>query len=200
MNSAVSPAILPIIEGQSEAESVPILLRRIRDKMQAFNIRISRPWRVKRYRVVKQGELERAITQGIRDRSNIGAILLLLDAEDDCPATLAPELLERCRLTTHLPVAVVLANIEMEGWFLGGKESLRGLCGIKPDAVAPPNPESIRGAKERLSKNMEHGRRYLEVDDQPTLAAYLDFELTRSHCRSFEKFLTEAKRLFSILL
>ncbi|MGB8992015.1 MAG: DUF4276 family protein [Desulfobaccales bacterium] len=196
----MNSAILPIVEGQSEVESVPILLRRIRDQMQAFNIQISRPWRVKRNKVVKQGELERAITQGIRDRSNIGAILLLLDAEDDCPAALAPELLERSRQTTHLPVVVVLANIEMEGWFLGGKESLRGICGIEPNAVAPPNPESIRGAKERLSKNMGHGRRYLEVDDQPAFAAHLDFNLTRSRCRSFEKFLTEAQNLFSILL
>jgi len=192
-------AILPIVEGQSEVESVPILLRRICDQMQAFNIQIARPYRVKRNKVVKAGELERAIEQGIRDRSNIGAILLLLDAEDDCPAALSPELSERCRQTTNLPVAVVLANIEMEGWFLGGKESLRGVCGIKQDAVAPPNPEGIRGAKERLSKNMEYGRRYLEVDDQPTFARYLDFELARNRCRSFDKFLKEIHKLFLIL-
>jgi hypothetical protein len=191
----MNSAILPIVEGQSEVESVPILLRRILDQMQAFNIQISRPWRVKRNKVVKQGELERAITQGIRDRSNIGAILLLLDAEDDSPAALSPELSERCRQATHLPVAVVLANIEMEAWFLGGKESLRGVCGIKPDAVAPPNPESIRGAKERLSQNMEHGRRYLEVDDQPALAAQINFDLTKGRCPSFDKFIREVQDL-----
>src|SRR4030042_2063891 len=109
--------ILPIVEGQSEVESVPILLRRIRDLMHAFNIQIARPYRVKRNKVVKQGELERAIEQGIRDRGNVSAILLLLDADDDCPAALAPQLSERCRQTTHLPVAVVFANIEIEGWF-----------------------------------------------------------------------------------
>lgn len=187
----MNSVILPIVEGQSEAESLPILLRRICAQMQAVNIQIARPYRVKRNRVVKAGELERAIEQGVRDRSNVSAILLLLDADDDCPAALAIELLERCRQTTHLPVAVVLATIEMEGWFLGAKESLRGICGIKPDAVAPPNPESIRGAKERLSKNMEHGRRYLETDDQPTLADKFDFELTKGRCPSFDKFLRE---------
>ena len=56
-------AILPIVEGQSEVESVPILLRRICDQMQAFNIQIARPYRVKRNKVVKAGELERAIEQ-----------------------------------------------------------------------------------------------------------------------------------------
>ncbi|MBU4233180.1 MAG: DUF4276 family protein [Proteobacteria bacterium] len=191
----MNSAILPIVEGQTEVESVPILLRRICVQMQAVNIQIARPYRVKRNKVVKAGELERAIEQGIRDRSNIGAILLLLDAEDDCPAALAPELSERCRQTTHLPVAVVLANIEMEGWFLGGKESLRGVCGIKPDAVAPPNPESIRGAKERLSKNMEYGRRYLEVDDQPTMATQVNSDLTQGRCPSFDKFLREVQNL-----
>jgi hypothetical protein len=195
----MNSAILPIVEGQSEVESVPILLRRICVQMQAFNIQVARPYRVKRNKVVKAGELERAIEQGIRDRSNIGAILLLLDADDDCPAALSQRLLERCRQTTHLPVAVVLARIEMEAWFLGGKESLWGVCGIKPDAVAPPNPESIRGAKERLSNNMEHGRRYLEVDDQPTFAKYFDFDLARSRCRSFDKFLKEIHKLFLIL-
>ena len=83
----------------------------------------------------------------------------------------------------------------MEGWFLGGKESLRGVCGIKPDAVAPTNPESIRGAKERLSSNMEHGRRYLEVDDQPALAAQVNFDLTIDRCPSFDKFLREVQNL-----
>ncbi len=195
----MNSVILPIVEGQSEAESLPILLRRICAQMQAVNIQIARPYRVKRNRVVKAGELERAIEQGVRDRSNVSAILLLLDADDDCPAALAIELLERCRQTTHLPVAVVLATIEMEGWFLGAKESLRGICGIKPDAVAPPNPESIRGAKERLSKNMEHGRRYLETDDQPTLADKFDFELTKGRCPSFDKFLREVQNLVNII-
>jgi hypothetical protein len=195
----MDPAILPIVEGQSEVESVPILLRRICNQMQAFHIQIARPFRVKRNKVVLKGELERAIEQGVRDRDNIGAILVFLDAEDDCPAKLGPQLIERCKKTTQFPMTVVLANTEMEGWFLGGKESLRGVCGIRLDAVAPPNPESIRGAKERLTQNMDHGRRYLEVDDQPTLAAQIDFNLTRNRCPSFDKFLREAQKLIHYL-
>jgi hypothetical protein len=196
----MNSAILAIVEGQSEVQSVPILLRRIQGQMEAFHIQIARPFRVKRHKVIKTGELERAITQGIRDRGNIGAILILLDAEDDCPAKLAPDLLERCKQTTNFPVAVVLATIELEGWFLGGKESLRGVCGIKPDAVAPKNPEKIRGAKERLSQNMEPvERRYLETDDQPVLAAKVDFGLTKARCPSFDKFLREVQALIEMI-
>jgi hypothetical protein len=192
-------SILPIVEGQSEAESVPILLRRIRNQMHAFNIQIARPFRVKRNKIVQEGELERAIDQGVRDRGNVGAILLLLDAEDDCPAKLGPHLMERGKQATHLPMTVVLANMEMEAWFLAGKESLQGICGIRTDSVSPPNPERIRGAKERLSKNMGNGRRYLEVDDQPALAAKVDFDLVKSRCPSFEKFLREVQRLLTQL-
>jgi len=193
-------AILPIIEGQSEEESVPILLRKFRDKIGAFSIHISRPFRIKRNNIVKEGELERAIEYGLRDRTNVGAIFILLDADDDCPVVLANQLRVRCRSITSLPVAVVVANRELEGWFLGGKESLRGIRSIRMDATGPTNPEDIRGAKERLSQNMENGARYIAVDDQPAFATDLDFELTRSRCRSFQKFLTEAQHLFSILL
>ena len=192
-------AILPIVEGHSEVESVPILMRRIQEQMQAFHIRIARPFRIKRNKVVLTGELERAIKQGVKDRGNVGAILVLLDAEDDCPAKLAPELIQRCRQTTHLPVSVVLANIEIEAWFLGGKESLRGACGIKSDAIAPSNPESIRGAKEQISINMEHGRRYLQTDDQPRLAANVDLNLIRGRCPSFDKFFREVQNLIIMI-
>ena len=34
------------------------------------------------------------------------------------------------------------------------------------DAGNPPDPETIRGAKERLTRNMEGNRRYVEVDDR----------------------------------
>ncbi|MGH7342125.1 MAG: DUF4276 family protein, partial [Candidatus Rokuibacteriota bacterium] len=82
-------------------------------------------------------------------------MLVVLDSDDDDTAVLRSELLERCRQATPLPVSVVLARRELEAWFLGAKESLRGICGIRHDAVAPDDPESIRGAKERLTQNMD---------------------------------------------
>ncbi len=187
--------ILPIVEGHAELDSIPILLRRRLQQTGAFHVQVSRPFRVKRNRVVRQGELERAIEQGIRDRENVTGILVILDADDDCPAELGPQLRDRARQTTQLPIMVILATREMEAWFLGAKESLRGVCGIMPDATAPGDPESIRGAKERLSRNMQAGRRYLDVDDQAPLAQQMDFEAARRQCRSFDKFLQDADQL-----
>ena len=176
-------SIVPIVEGYSEVQSVPILLRRIRDELNAYNVDISRPFRIKRNKVVLEGELEKAIRQATRDRTNVGGFIILLDADDDCPAELGPQLLERGKNETNIPVAVIFAMKEFEGWFLGAKESLRGISGVKTDAEAPDNPESIRGAKGCLGANMLN-KRYLEVDDQPAFTAQMDLELAEQRCPS----------------
>lgn len=191
----MSVAVAAIVEGHAEVESVPILLRRIFVHLGASDIHIARPFRVKRNRVVKPGELERAISQTIRDRAEVGGILVLIDSDDDCPAELGPQLLERAKKVTGLPVAVVLATREFECWFLGSKESLRGINGILKDATAPANPEKIRGAKEHLTRNMGQGRRYLEVDDQAAFAERFDLNAARRCCTSFDKCFREAERL-----
>ncbi|MFW6162790.1 MAG: DUF4276 family protein [Planctomycetota bacterium] len=191
-------SVVSIVEGHSEQQSVPVLLRRLQARLGTYQVRIARPFRVKRNRVVREGELERAVTQALRSRENTGALLLLLDADDDCPVRLGQSLLARCRACTGLPVAVVLANREFEAWFLGAKDSLRGVRAVRPDAQAPTDPETIRGAKERLSANMA-GRRYLEVDDQPALATKMDIDLAVRRCRSFAKFVRDTAGLLSHL-
>jgi hypothetical protein len=120
--------------------------------------------------------------------------MLLMDADDDCPARLGPTLLERCRSVTQLPISVVLATRELEAWFLGAKESLRGARGITTDATAPENPENIRGAKERLNENMQR-RRYIAVDDQPALSHTMDLQSAQTRCPSFDKFVREVEHL-----
>jgi hypothetical protein len=178
--------ILPIVEGESEVEGVPVLLRRLLARLGQEEVIVTRPFQVHRTRVVRPRELERAIIQGLRSRPNVTCVLVILDADDDEPQALEAALLARCKAVTALPSAVVLATRELESWFLGSKDSLRGVRGIKPDANAPNRPETIRGAKERLTRNMI-GRRYLEVDDQPALAARMDLGLALERCASFRK-------------
>jgi len=191
----MKPAIVPIVEGQAEVEAVPVLLRRILEVLEVHHVEVARPFRVKRYKVVKEGELERAIQNAMTDRENVEAILIVLDADDDCPAELGPDLARRSRaVAAGKPFAVVLAKRELEAWFLGAKRSLRGVRGIRPDAEPPPDPEGIRGAKEALSRNMD-GCRYLAVDDQPALAAQMDLGSCRTACASFDRLVREVKRL-----
>jgi len=184
-------SIAAIVEGQSEVESIPIIFRRILQDMGVHDVQIARPFRVKRNKIVKEGELEKAIRQVIRDRENVRAIAVILDADDDCPAKLGESLLERGKKAADLPIAVVIANRELEGWFLGAKESLRGVRGISDNATAPDNPESIRDAKGKLEENMEIENIYTEVDDQPAFSQQFDFSQAGRNCPSFDKLIRD---------
>ena len=189
--------ILPIVEGHSEEGAVPVLLRRLLSQLERPEIQVARPFRVSRLKMVRPGEIERAIVQGIRDRRGVAAILVILDADDDDPLGLEASLLERCRTASPLPSGVVAACREFEAWFLGSKDSLRGICGIRPDANAPDGPESIRDAKGRLTSNMAGNRRYLEVVDQPVFAAKMDLDLVLRRCLSFQRLTTELERILA---
>jgi hypothetical protein len=104
-------------------------------------------------------------------------------------------LLERA-LSVHndLPIAVVLAEKEFEAWFLAAAESLRGKRGLPRNLQPPKNPESIRGAKEWLSKKMNPERVYSETTDQPALTAEFDMELARC-AGSFDKCFRDIQNL-----
>jgi hypothetical protein len=125
----------------------------------------------------------------------VGGVLVLLDADDDCPRDLAETLLQRAKSETRLPVSVVLPQMEFEAWFLACKEKLRGVRGIREDATSPEHPEGIRGAKGQLSRNMVPGRRYIEVDDQVALVEKMDIQLCKEQCRSFRKLVREIEYL-----
>lgn len=125
------------------------------------------------------------------------AVLILLDADDDCPAELGPALLSVARSVAlaSVPVAVVVARAEYESWLLAGLEGLRGRRGVREEATAPVDPESVRGAKEYLQQQMEPGRYYSETVDQPALTQMLDLERARKRSPSFDKLWREVERL-----
>jgi hypothetical protein len=86
---------------------------------------------------------------------------------------------------------------EFENWFIAGIEGLWGKRGI-PDGLRPPaNLESIRGAKEWISRNMAGGRRYHEPRDQPAFAELFDMERARMLSPSFDKLWREIEKLLS---
>ena len=95
--------------------------------------------------------------------------------------------LRRRALKTHgdLPIAVVLAKHEFESWFLAAAKSLGGQRGLKDNIQPPENPETVRGAKEWLSRHMEN-HSYRETLDQPKLTARFDFDQAR-RTDSFDK-------------
>lgn len=186
-------SIVPIVEGFSEVESVPVLMRRLLDSWGKYHLGIARAVRVQRYQVVKEGELERRVQMAMT-RPSCGAVMVILDADDDCPKDTAIELLHRARrIARDTPVSVVLPKPELESWFVGSIESLRGVNGISANACSPDDPETIRNAKAFLTNTMQ--RRYMPTIDQPALAAGFDLAKALDSCRSFRKFHDDLHRI-----
>lgn len=178
--------LIPIVEGQSEVRAIGGLLRRMLTDMGVYDVEIARPFRVKRGRVVRAGELERSVTQALRSRGGATGVLVILDADDDCPAELASKLRQRAS-SFPVPVCVVLPKAETEAWILASIESLRGQRGIRDDAECPADPEAIRNAKGALSQRMGGNRGYVATDDQPALLASMDLDLASKRSPSFAK-------------
>lgn len=152
------------------------------------------PLRVRRQQVVKEGQLERHVELLANRVGHDGAILVLLDADDDCPAQLAPELLARARSARpDRKISVVLAVREYEAWLLASLETLRGYRGIPADAAPPDDPEAGRSPKSALAALMPQG--YAETVDQPGLTSHIDVEHTRRRSPSFDKLVRDVTAL-----
>jgi hypothetical protein len=189
--------IVPIVEGHGEVQAVPVLIRRIATEIcdPPVGVRVQQPIRIPKDKLKKAGELERAVELAARRAVNDGGILILIDANDDCPARLGPDLVARAQTVgASLRLGVVLANREFEAWFLAAAISLRGRRRLDNRLSPPSNPEAVRGAKEWLSDRMPLGWTYSETTDQAALTAEFDM-ITASACDSFAKCLREITAL-----
>jgi len=127
----------------------------------------------------------------------IGVVgLVLLDADDDCPATLGPALLSTARAARpDKVVTVVLPNREFEAWFLASAESIAGQRGFDSSITAPVDPDGVRDAKGWLSQRCDHP--YKPTIDQAPLVRLIDLDLARSRSRSFIKLWNDVSSLLA---
>jgi hypothetical protein len=190
------PTIACIVEGQGDVQSIPLIVRRIADASEVYDVTI-RPIRISRSKLVRPGELERAVELGAREAGAGGGVLLVVDADDDCPRNLGPTLQQRAQnARPDFATGIVLANKEKEAWYIAAIESLRGRRGLAADVTRPADPEGIRGAKEWIGARMGAGG-YSEVSDQAAFAQLFEFEAARLYAPSFEKLEREVRRLLS---
>ena len=147
---------------------------------------------------MKAGELERAVDLAARQAGTGGCVLILLDAETDCPRELAPNLLRRAREARRdRDIRVVLAKAEYEAWFLAAANSIAGQHGIGASTEPPDDAEAVTGAKEWLRARMPPGRSYRETLHQPALTAIFDLDAARS-APSFDKLWRDVSELLRI--
>ena len=186
-------AVASIVEGEGETASLPILLRRL-NAWYTPNVPVQAlpPIRIHRDRFLnRDDEFRRHLLLAAAKCGESGWILVLLDADDDCPALLGPHLLERAQACVpHRRISVVLANREYEAWFIAAAESLNGQRGFvcKPeDRVDAERPRDAKGwIKERMG-----GGGYGPTTDQPAFSARMDLQQAHQHSRSFRKLCSE---------
>ncbi len=132
-------------------------------------------------------------------RGHAGGVLVLLDADDDCPVTLGPDLLARARRACpDIPVAVVLPSREYESWFLAAADSLAGVRDFPASMTAPDEPDSTpRDAKGWLTHQRGKHRPYSPTADQALLTNAMDIALARANSPSFDKLCRDVRHLLT---
>ena len=188
-----------IVEGHGDELAVPIVIRRIAGRVDPTRRVGIKTLRVPRNLVVKEGQLERYVELASRQIRTSGAILVVLDADDDCAATLGRDLLGRCVAARgDRQHAVVFAVKEFECWFLAAASSIAGHRGLPDDLESPSEPENFQGAKGWLKRKRTDGRSYGETIDQPALAQVFDLDAARANAPSFDKLWRDVERLMNV--
>lgn len=88
--------IASVVEGDGEVRALPKLLFRIAKQL-TVELRVPPPAKVHRGRMIAEGGIERAVSAAAQRIGTTGGVLVLLDADDDCPAELGPALLKRAQ-------------------------------------------------------------------------------------------------------
>jgi Domain of unknown function (DUF4276) len=193
------PTIASIVEGDGEVAALPKLLHRIAAELDVPTLRTPTPMRIPRGKITIAGGIERAVAAEALRVSGKGGVLVLLDADDDCPAEYGPLLLARAKaVRPDKEVSVVLANREFEAWFLAAAPSLAGKFGFTAEFSRPRNPETPRDCKGLLTKARAKGQPYKETVDQTPLTSAFDLKMAREHSDSFDKFYREVSGLLRI--
>lgn len=98
MNNDWAPVtIASVVEGHGEVRAVPKLLHRIAADLGVQLLTPKSPLRIPRSKLVAPQGIEHAVNAKASEVAGAGGVLVLTDADDDCPAELGPQLLRRRR-------------------------------------------------------------------------------------------------------
>ena len=193
-----------IVEGKGDVSALRVLIERLSEESNGgfwVNL-VKNPLRTSKHRLIRQDddtELRKKISLAALNLEGISTprgILILIDADDDCPAKLGPELLNRARhLRSDIPMSVVVAKSEYESWLLAGIEGLEGNHGF-PEELSPINdPELIRNGKGKLGELRSSHGVYKPTADQASLTSSFDLAKARERSASFSRFCRQISSL-----
>lgn len=206
-----SLVVAPVVEGHGEESAARVLFPRIGTELLGLDfVQVCRPVRKPRSALVSErsAQLEQAVgiaaLQLDAGRRAIpgeppGLVLILVDANGDCPAELGPALLERSRaFRSDTPIRVALAVAEFETWFVAAAESLGDFLKLAEGEAARETPEETGQRKKWVEDRYAgNGTKYSETVDQARMTAAMDLVVVRDRCPSFTRLcriLVEAAR------
>ena len=188
--------VAPIVEGHGEFLCVGDLLRRIWYELIGGEfIRVEKPIRHHQGTLLQPEGLGRAVKLAIKSLSfppsgDPSLVLVLIDSEGQCPASLGPGLLDRARgVDPRADVACVLAHVMFETWFVAAAASLTPYLDLKP-GDPPDDPEVAGLGKGWIAKRLK-GPKYVETVHQSKMTNLMDLERCRAVSPSFAKLCRE---------
>jgi hypothetical protein len=183
------------VEGQGEVQAFPTLLRRLLHARQRFDILVQTPLRCHRDQFLRDIPTRRRMLGLARLKAGTGgAVLVLLDGDDLCPKEQAPQLLAEINAALQpIACAMIFAVREFECWLIGGLDLARVRVDSQRIHEQWEQPESIRGAKEWLRKQVLGV--YSPSVDQPALTATFDLKTAQARCASFDKLVRDLDRI-----
>jgi hypothetical protein len=189
--------IFPIVEGHGENQAIRILLQRIWTELLGGEyVEVLTPFRGKRLKLVKPDEFARVLDAAVQKlrpskSKDQALILVLLDADEDLPCVLGPQLLSLARTArSDADVSCVIANVEYETWFVAAAKSLTEFLRLADESSIPSDPEGSRQGKGWIQRNFR-SLKYSETIDQPAMTRTMDLTLCRQRSPSFDKLCRE---------
>ena len=191
--------VIPIVEGHGEVESMRTLLQRIGiELLDSTHVEVLTPIRQNKGKLCTQEGLVKAVRLAAM-KLGVGTeyrdlILILLDADKDCPAELAAQIAAWAETErSDADVACVVAKVEFETWFVAAAASLADRLALGPDEEIPADPEGAGCGKRWVEKRFR-GVRYSPTIDQPGMTANMDLRECRARSPSFDKLCREIEK------
>lgn len=198
--------VTAIVEGHTEQQCVERLLHRIWTELlhRPERLQVLELFRDDQDTLVHQdGRVLAEIAQKAfsklqrkarKDSEARSLLLILLDAESDCPAELAPRLLQTAQLARNdADIACVLAKRMFENWIVAGASTLAGVNGLPDPLHLPNNPEDLNGAAwlDQQLRSQKRTRSYKKTVDAAVFVQKMSLEQCRAHSSSFDKLCRE---------
>lgn len=180
------PGLILVVEGDGDKLAMPALVNRL--LAESGHVL----WHVdsRRTKTVGQiGTLRKCLGDYVEylRAERPGAVLFVVDLDDECPKRAAYEIAARVReAQLPFPVAVVFAKCEYEAWLLASIETVSADPVRFEEALSyPDDPDERRGAKEWIQHRTRPA--YDPPRDQKAFTARIDSALAHERSRSFRR-------------